>query len=174
MMPDGVAAPASNLPTPMFSPLPSETLTPHLNGKGGVGDYLSAALGKKATGRLLSKTYIGGSRALDSLARMIASTESFFHPSNSGSWTNDVSIYALYLHYRLGSLWNVIQLSAFIKYIVYNFNKSGYGLFCYRTPLTAAYRMARGTTTRLQDSQSISSTLSTHFSGLILVCSTGA
>jgi len=35
--------------------------------------------------------YLGGSKALDSLARMIASTESFFHPSNSGLWTADVS-----------------------------------------------------------------------------------
>ncbi|KAF8922284.1 armadillo-type protein [Mucidula mucida] len=31
--------------------------------------------------------YIGGSRALDSLGRLITSTESFFHPSNSGAWT---------------------------------------------------------------------------------------
>lgn len=33
------------------------------------------------------KGYKAGSRALDSLDRLITSTESFFHPSNSGPWT---------------------------------------------------------------------------------------
>ncbi|KDQ54780.1 hypothetical protein JAAARDRAFT_134622 [Jaapia argillacea MUCL 33604] len=31
--------------------------------------------------------YLAGSRALDSLDKLITSTESFFHPSNSGTWT---------------------------------------------------------------------------------------
>jgi proteasome activator subunit 4 len=31
--------------------------------------------------------FAGGSRALDSLDRLVTSTESFFHPSNSGPWT---------------------------------------------------------------------------------------
>ncbi|KAF8898414.1 hypothetical protein BD779DRAFT_1607229 [Infundibulicybe gibba] len=31
--------------------------------------------------------FIAGSKALDSLDRLITSTESFFHPSNSGAWT---------------------------------------------------------------------------------------
>ena len=31
--------------------------------------------------------YLGGSRALDTLDKFITSTESFFHPSNSGPWT---------------------------------------------------------------------------------------
>jgi proteasome activator subunit 4 len=35
--------------------------------------------------------YLAGSKALDSLDRMITSTESFFHPSNSGPWTMNVS-----------------------------------------------------------------------------------
>ena len=52
------------------------------------------------------KTYLAGCKALDSLARMIISTESFFHPSNSGSWTSD--------------------LSAFIKYLASEFNKREY------------------------------------------------
>ncbi|KAF9535513.1 hypothetical protein CPB83DRAFT_841889 [Crepidotus variabilis] len=100
MASDGVPVPPSNAPTPMFSPLPSGVSTPHTGGN--AGDYLSAPLGKKV--HLLRPTaYLGGSKALDSLARMIASTESFFHPSNSGSWTAD--------------------LSAFIKYIVFDFNK---------------------------------------------------
>lgn len=49
------------------------------------------------------KTYLAGSKALDSLSRMIISTESFFHPSNSGTWTAD--------------------LTAFIKYLTAEFNK---------------------------------------------------
>lgn len=34
--------------------------------------------------------FVGGSRALDSLAKIITSAESFFHPSNSGHWTLSV------------------------------------------------------------------------------------
>jgi Proteasome-substrate-size regulator, mid region len=36
--------------------------------------------------------FLAGSRALDSLDRLITSTESFFHPSNSGQWTLNVSL----------------------------------------------------------------------------------
>lgn len=35
--------------------------------------------------------FIAGSKALDSLDKLITSTESFFHPSNSGAWTVNVS-----------------------------------------------------------------------------------
>lgn len=35
--------------------------------------------------------YLAGSKALDSLDKLITSTESFFHPSNSGSWSIIVS-----------------------------------------------------------------------------------
>lgn len=48
-------------------------------------------------------SYLAGCKALDSLSRMITSTESFFHPSTSGPWTSD--------------------LSAFIKYLASEFNK---------------------------------------------------
>ncbi|KAF9015006.1 hypothetical protein BDQ17DRAFT_1418131 [Cyathus striatus] len=43
--------------------------------------------------------YIAGSKALDALDRLITSTESFFHPSNTGGWTH---ILASFLH-RLAS-----------------------------------------------------------------------
>ncbi|EPQ60969.1 hypothetical protein GLOTRDRAFT_135553 [Gloeophyllum trabeum ATCC 11539] len=103
MAPDSMPSPPSNMPTPMATtPFGgSGTATPHINDAFNLGDYLSAPLGR--AGRAKYRTYLGGSKALDSLAKLIASTESFFHPTNSGSWTAD--------------------LSAFIKYIVYDFNK---------------------------------------------------
>ena len=85
MAPDATPLPPSNAPTPVFSPLPSGVNTPHSNDS--KLDYLAAPLAHQG-----STGYLAGCRALDSLARMIASTESFFHPSNSGSWTADVCI----------------------------------------------------------------------------------
>ncbi|KAI9066676.1 hypothetical protein FKP32DRAFT_1589371 [Trametes sanguinea] len=104
MSPDGMPSPASTAPTPVFTPSTSGASTPLPQENGGLGDYLSSPLGKG--NRLKTKTYLAGCKALDSLAKLIASTESFFHPTNSGSWTSD--------------------LSAFIKYIVYDFNKRWY------------------------------------------------
>ncbi|KXN83586.1 Proteasome activator complex subunit 4 [Leucoagaricus sp. SymC.cos] len=102
MAPDGVPVPASNAPTPMFSPLPSGMCTPQPNGNHtSLGDYLASPLHKRAY--VPQRTYLAGSKALDSFARLIASTESFFHPSNSGTWTED--------------------LSAFLKCIASEFNK---------------------------------------------------
>ncbi|KAE9410746.1 ARM repeat-containing protein [Gymnopus androsaceus JB14] len=103
MAPDGIPAPPSNAPTPLFTPLPSGMNTPSI-GTTTLGDYLSAPLGKGVHGK--GKSYLAGSKALDSLARLIASVESFFHPTNSGAWTTD--------------------MTAFIKSIVYNFNKRWY------------------------------------------------
>lgn len=90
MASDSLPNPSSNAPTPVFTPLPSGLNTPMLRANGSAGDYLSTPLMK--AGHWKARTYLGGSKALDSLARMIASTESFFHPSNSGSWTNDVCV----------------------------------------------------------------------------------
>lgn len=39
--------------------------------------------------------FLAGSRALDSLDKLITSVESFFHPSNSGLWSLSVSAIAL-------------------------------------------------------------------------------
>jgi proteasome activator subunit 4 len=82
--------------------------TPRHQG-GSVGDYLTAPLGKLPF--LSLKSYVGGSKALDSLVKLIASTESFFHPSNSGAWTTDVCLMsicamlsALMLHVSLNEL----------------------------------------------------------------------
>lgn len=76
----------STVPTPS----PSGVSTPQLQNKT-LGEYLSTPL---SSGPLPQRTgYLAGSRALDSLAKLIASTESFFHPSNSGAWTADVCCY---------------------------------------------------------------------------------
>lgn len=84
MQPDGVPVPASGISTPWAA---SGFMTPEPGND--LGDYLSAPLGNKPRAKM--RTYIAGSKALDSLARLIMSTESFFHPNNSGSWTADVS-----------------------------------------------------------------------------------
>lgn len=39
-----------------------------------------------------SAGFVAGSRALDSLDKLITSVESFFHPSNAGQWTLIVSL----------------------------------------------------------------------------------
>lgn len=98
MAPDGIPAPGSQASTPAFgtpSVSGASTPLPHQNGvaPGTLGDYLSAPLGKG--GHLKAKTFLAGSKALDSLVKFIASTEGFFHPSNSGSWTNDVRVIVL-------------------------------------------------------------------------------
>ncbi|KAK0456353.1 hypothetical protein EV421DRAFT_1699087 [Armillaria borealis] len=100
MAPDGFPISLSTAPTPLMTPLPSGMNTPQIQSST-LKEFLSVPLGKTAPSK--GKTYLAGSKALDSLAKLIASTESFFHPSNSGAWTTD--------------------LSAFIKYIVYDFNK---------------------------------------------------
>ena len=131
MTPDATPLPPSNAPTPVFSPLPSGVNTPQSN-DGKQGDYLTNTPQSNGgrqdahlatpLGRQGSTGYLAGCRALDSLARMIASTESFFHPSNSGSWTADVCIDHVF-NGRLSELIVTFQLSAFLKYIVYDFNK---------------------------------------------------
>jgi len=93
MVPDSIPTPGSNVPTPTLTPFQSgmNTPMPHDTRKGAIGDYLSAPLGKGGHGKI--KTYLAGSRALDSLAKLIATVESFFHPSNSGTWTADVRLF---------------------------------------------------------------------------------
>ncbi|KAJ7596682.1 hypothetical protein C8J56DRAFT_918063 [Mycena floridula] len=41
--------------------------------------------------------YLAGSKSLDSLDRLITSTESFFHPSNSGHWTQALTVFLQHL-----------------------------------------------------------------------------
>lgn len=87
MAQDGVPTPASNAPTPSYTPMTSGVNTPQVP-NGSVGDYLTVPLQHWNPSK--GRTYLAGSKALDSLARLVASTEHFFHPTNSGSWTADV------------------------------------------------------------------------------------
>lgn len=41
--------------------------------------------------------YLAGSRALDSLERLMTSTENFFHPSNSGVWSQPLTLFLQHL-----------------------------------------------------------------------------
>ncbi|KZP00936.1 ARM repeat-containing protein [Calocera viscosa TUFC12733] len=52
-----------------------------------IANGMPASLGAGAA----NKGYLGGSKALESLDRLITSTESFFHPSNAGIWTVDLT-----------------------------------------------------------------------------------
>ncbi|KAG8866672.1 hypothetical protein FRC20_007837 [Serendipita sp. 405] len=102
MTPDGVPAPASGAATPFTPGIGSPLMTPLLGSSpASISDYFSAPLMSKT--RLKERKYLGGSKALDSLSKLIMSCESFFHPTNSGNWTGD--------------------LTAFVKYIVFEFNK---------------------------------------------------
>lgn len=152
MSPDGIPTPGSTVSTPMMTPMASGASTPvphqYTNGSvnGALADYLSAPLSK---GHAKAKTYIGGSRALDSLAKFIAATEGFFHPTNSGNWTNDVSFTCIESSMFICNLYP-LQLSAFVKYIVFDFNKRK-RLRSGTDPCTDMLhcRVARRTTTRL-------------------------
>ena len=104
---DGIPNAPSTTSTPLMTPLPSGMNTPRFsNGAmtGSVGDYLTARLGKPSSHGLPHRTYTGGSKALDSLVKLIASTESFFHPSNSGAWTADVCL--LLMNYLCKTLYH--------------------------------------------------------------------
>ncbi|KAI0034951.1 hypothetical protein K488DRAFT_76958 [Vararia minispora EC-137] len=114
MAPDSLPSAPSTNPTPFVAtPLASGTSTPRLmnslGSAGSVGDYLTATLGKAPFAGL--KTYTGGSKALDSLVKLIASTESFFHPSNSGAWTSDLTAFIRYVAYEFNKRWHEEQKS---------------------------------------------------------------
>jgi proteasome activator subunit 4 len=53
------------------------------------------------------KGYIAGSKAMDSLDRMITSIESYFHPSNTGLWSLSVC----------GNPTNLKNLKAYLSFL---------------------------------------------------------
>ncbi|KAN0063131.1 Proteasome activator BLM10 [Thecaphora frezii] len=74
----------SAAPTPAVgTPIPGES--PHLGGLSGSGGV---------------RTYPGGSKALDHMAKFIQATESFFHPSNHGPWQAQLSCLVQHLTYE--------------------------------------------------------------------------
>ncbi|KAJ7225820.1 hypothetical protein GGX14DRAFT_422501 [Mycena pura] len=103
MTADGIPSPPSNAPTPSFTPAASGMNTPQIPTNKSLRDYFSAPLTRIGSVSSKHKTYLAGSKALDSLSHIIASLEHFFHPSNSGPFTAD--------------------LVAFIKYLAYDFNR---------------------------------------------------
>jgi len=91
MAPDGIPVSVSNAQMPMFLPLLSGMCTPNFQRNGSsFGVYLVSSFWKRLL--IPQRTYLAGSKALDSFTQLIVSTESFFHPLNSGSWTEDVSL----------------------------------------------------------------------------------
>ena len=55
------------------------------------GEIRKSTPAKVSKGALpLPSGYVAGSKAVESLDRLITSIESFFHPSNTGQWTLSV------------------------------------------------------------------------------------
>ncbi|KAG8858716.1 hypothetical protein FRB96_004853 [Tulasnella sp. 330] len=65
--------------------------------------------GQKTTADGQEKGYLGGSKALDSLDRLITSVESYFHPSNHGAWTLALTAFIQWLAAELSARWNEEQ-----------------------------------------------------------------
>ena len=66
------------------------------------------------------KGYKAGSKALDYLDRLITSTESFFHPSNSGPWTTSVSFASISCK---RTLIFGLKLTTFLQRLTFEFTK---------------------------------------------------
>ncbi|TFK41322.1 hypothetical protein BDQ12DRAFT_768249 [Crucibulum laeve] len=58
------------------------------------------------------KGFVAGSKAVDSLDRLITSTESFFHPSNAGHWTPSLTQLLQRLSAEFAKRWNEEQIEA--------------------------------------------------------------
>jgi len=63
---------------------------------GEVREVSTAKVNAKDGNTPQQKGYIAGSKAVDSLDRLMTSIESYFHPSNSGGWT--LSVGSLYIN----------------------------------------------------------------------------
>lgn len=64
--------------------------------------------------------FLAGSRALDALDKLITSTESFFHPSNSGPWTLVVSVLR---NACIDAHNSMLQLTLFLHRVTAEFSK---------------------------------------------------
>lgn len=83
------AAPSPGGLTPSLSPSPSAT---------------------NLTVPATSPTYLAGSKALDSLAKLIQATETFFHPSNWGTWSIVLARFLQNVTWEFLKRWKVIQV----------------------------------------------------------------
>ncbi|KAH8919753.1 hypothetical protein BT69DRAFT_1352911 [Atractiella rhizophila] len=89
----GVLTPATGVGTPRLSRTNTSSAGTATNGGVG-GNLLVAALagsGKERDRKKPKKSYVGGSRALDSLNKLVQALESFYHPSNYGDWTRTLT-----------------------------------------------------------------------------------
>ncbi|GAA5895195.1 proteasome activator BLM10 [Sporobolomyces salmoneus] len=71
--------------TPLGSKVPSRAGSPAPGSKANSHGLLGVATAN-LTKVKKDRTFLGGSKALDALAKLIQATESFFHPSNYGRW----------------------------------------------------------------------------------------
>ncbi|ORY33092.1 putative membrane protein [Naematelia encephala] len=96
---------ASAQATPgMSTPLPKD-ISRLQNGtsitRAGSSDSL-AVVGRKVEE---NRTYLGGSKALDHLSRLLTSCETFFHPSNSGHWSAFLTVFLSHLASNFVERW---------------------------------------------------------------------
>jgi len=112
MAEDAPAKPSSSTATPGTATPQNPAMKRVKTGAGGLHPSAStdslAAAGRKAEA---TKTYLGGSRALEHLAKLITSCEAFFHPSNHGAWTRVLAAFIQDLAWLFLSRWKQEELA---------------------------------------------------------------
>jgi proteasome activator subunit 4 len=73
---------AYDAPAVGTTPIPSRTATPSAS-----TTNLTAPDFVLNAEQVPTQSYLGGSKALDALAKLVQATESYYHPSNWGSWS---------------------------------------------------------------------------------------
>lgn len=74
------------------------------------------------------QAFLAGSRSLDTLDKLVTSTESFFHPSNTGHWTLAVSGSRENLRIcRVNSKKRVLSYSSQVSYIALRWSSASDG-----------------------------------------------
>ncbi|KAK7691509.1 hypothetical protein QCA50_004908 [Cerrena zonata] len=104
MAQDGPHTPSSNSDTPLSMPTPPRSSTHRAHPHESPADYLYASLGKGEG--LKPQAYIAGSKALNSLVKLIAPCENFFHPTNAGSWTTSLSQFIMHVVQEFQIRWH--------------------------------------------------------------------
>lgn len=94
--------------TPMMSHAPSRAASTADLRKASASQsqpsLLATAL-NTAAGAKRPRTYLAGSKALDSLAKLMQATESFFHPSSYGTWALSLSRFLLQVTFEFMKRW---------------------------------------------------------------------